>query len=160
MAVCFEPLTAEDSYALNGDDWKGARFSDVWKEWATHNLLLKLVLCDGNDDTILGIVRLGSARRISGGATILRDSLLETAPALQFRAGGRQYRGIGRVLVARLVVESKAQGAEGRVLVVPVHGSSAFYHTLGFRESRVKGEFRLQVQEAEALLKMCTIVSL
>ena len=126
VEVCFDMLTADDSNALNGDDWQGARFGDVWREWAAHEVALKLVLCDGSDESILGIVKIGIIRRISGGSRSLRDSLLETAPIHRHDAEQRYYRGIGRVLVARLAAESKAQGVEGRVLVVPVQGSAAF----------------------------------
>ena len=160
IAVCFEPLTADDTHALNGDDWRGARFGAVWKEWAAHNLALKLVRCDSSDPSLFGIVKLGTAAQITVGATILRDSLIETAPAHQFGTAGRRYRGIGRILIARLVMESKAQGANGRVLVLPVEGSTPFYLALGFQVSRIKYRLRLEEREAETLLKTCLSASL
>lgn len=112
--VCFEPLTGNDSSALEGDDWQGAQFGEVWKAWAEHEVALKLVRCDGSDKSILGVVKIGTVRRANNRGGYLRDSLLETAPVYRHDMKARRYRGIGRVLVARLVAESKAQGAEGR----------------------------------------------
>lgn len=160
VKVCFETLTANDSATLEGDDWQGARFGDVWKEWAEHEVALKLTLCSGEVKPILGVLKPGTAAEIYGGAIILRDSWLETAPVYRHDTEGRRYRGIGRILVARLIVESKKQGAGGHVLVSPTKDSIPFYRRLGFEESRIKYHLRLNVQEAELLLKTCMSPSL
>ena len=64
--------------------------------------------------------------RRNGKSDALRDSLLEAASAYRYKREKRKYRGIGRVLVAKLVVESKNLGAEGRLLVRSVQGSTGF----------------------------------
>ena len=64
--------------------------------------------------------------RRNGKSDALRDSLLEAASAYRYKREKRKYRGIRRVLVAKLVVESKNLGAEGRLLVRSVQGSTGF----------------------------------
>jgi len=149
-------LTADDISALNGDDWKGARFGEVWKQWAEHELALKLVRCDGGDKSVLGLVKIGVTRQIVGGAISLRDNLLETVPIYRYDKQHRQYRGIGRVLIARLVAASRAQGAGGRLFISPVPTSLPFYRALGFVPTRNPRYWRLKTLEAEQLLIECT----
>ena len=157
VEVYFETLTVDDSDALNGDDWQGARFDAVWKEWAEHHLALKLLRCDGSHNAILGLVKIGVIERKGGKSDVLRDSLLESAPVHQFRSEDRRYRGIGRVLVARLITASKMQEAKGRVLVRPAEGTLPFYKRLGFVTSVDKKYYRLNIAQAEALLVSCLI---
>lgn len=157
--VCFETLTASDKEILRGEDWQAARFSAVWKELAEREVALKLTLCDGDEKPVLGLVQIGTVQRINLGEIMLRDSLLETAPVHRHGTAQRHYKGVGRVLIARLVVESKVQGAEGRLLVRPVPSSIPFYPKLGFQEARIPSYFRLAVREAEALLQACTFLS-
>ncbi len=159
VKVCFEPLTSKDSNALNGDDWQGARFGAVWKVWAEHDIALKLTLCNDDGKPVLGIVRLGTVQRIDGAAGSLCDSLLEASPVYRFGAAVRRYCGIGRVLVARLVVESKAQGAEGRLRIRPAEGSIPFYQRLGFISASGTPFYVLKTQKAEELLAACTPAS-
>ena len=157
--ACFEPLTASDNEALKGEDWQAARFGDVWKELAQREVAQKLTLCDGDERPVLGLVQIGTVQRTNGGEKMLRDSLLEAALVHRHGTAQRRYSGIGRVLIARLIVESKAQGAEGRLLVRPVPSSVPFYRKLGFQEARIPLYFRLAVREAEALLQACTLPS-
>ena len=156
VKVCFAPLTADDSDALNEDEWQGARFGEVWKAWAEHEIALKLTLRDSSDTSILGIVKVGGAQRENGKPDVLRNSLLEAAPAHRFQAEGRRYRGIGRVLVAQLVIESKTQGAGGRLLIRPVSDSTGFYEQIGFRPLS-DNNYILEAQKPDELLKTCML---
>lgn len=153
---CFEALEDVDRDILSGADWTNARFRDVWFEWAGQGVALKLTLCGGEEKPILGLVRPGNALAVHGRNSALRDSLLETAPAHRYGAREQRYQGIGRVLVARLIDESRAQGAEGRVLVRPVRDSTPFYRKLGFRDTPMPPYLRLETPEAEAVLQACT----
>ena len=154
--VCFEPLVVSDTEILRGEDWQGARFRDVWLALAEREAAQKLTLCDGAEKPILGLVQMGTLRRMNDGATVLRDNLLEAAPVHRHGTAQRGYKGIGRVLVTRLVEESKAQGAEGQLLVRPVTSSIPFYQALGFRQAPIPFYFRLAGREAEALLQTYT----
>lgn len=155
IEVCFETLAEDDVPTLNESDWRGARFWEVWKTLAEHKTALKLTLCDEKTQ-ILGLVQIGQVLPAAGEAKALHHSLLEAAPVFRFGATERKYRGIGRVLVARLVAESKAQGAEGRLLIQPVPTSLPFYRTLGFVAARNPRWLRLSKWEAEQLLAACT----
>ena len=154
--VCFEPLTENDAAVLKGEDWQTARFREVWKAFAEHAVAQKLTWCDGEEKPLLGLVHIGTVRKRDTEVRALCDSLLEAAPVYCFGAEGRRYRGIGRVLVARLVIASKELGAEGRLLVRPAPLSLPFYQTLGFREARIPDYFRLGRREAGVLLQECT----
>ncbi len=142
---------------MDGEDWRGGRFLEVWKEALGQNTALKLTLCEGEEKPLLGIVRLGTAPRLNGTVGALRGSLLEAAPIHRHGKAGQRYRGIGEVLVARLVIESKIQGAEGPVRVRPIRGSEAFYKKLGFITAPNSVYAILEVEKAEALLKLCLL---
>ena len=43
IEVCSDPLTSDDLNVLGGDNWRGARFGEVWKSFAEHEIALKLV---------------------------------------------------------------------------------------------------------------------
>ena len=156
VQVRFEPLTDADRGHLNGPEWLGARFGDVWLESAGRGVALKLTLRDGSAKPVLGVVRLGIAPSTNGHKGALRSSVLETAPAHRFGAVARRYRGVGRVLVARLIVESKAQCANGRILLRPARGSVTFYRSIGFLDSPMRPYLRLEPEDADALLTACT----
>lgn len=129
VPVRFEQINAADQTELRNEDWQQAVFRDVWPELVRDDHTLKLV-CDGGEDArIQGMVRFGNLTRRS---KLLKTNLLEAAP---FNRHGRQlqaYRGVGRVLVARLVVESVLQGGHGRVAVLARTGTEPFYRALGF----------------------------
>lgn len=156
VEVCFEPLTANDLVEFERDDWQGARFSDVWRELAQYEIAEKLTLCAGTDKPLLGIVQVGTVRMGEGRVTPLRDSLLEVAPVHQFITGRRSYKGIGRVLVARLIEASREKGAEGRLLVRPVPSSVPFYRKLGFQDARIPHYMQVGVQGANAIFAQAT----
>lgn len=153
--VCFEPLTTDDVKTIRGEDWRTALFYEVWIETAEHETGWKLTLCEGEDKPILGLIRLGTAPQLNGDKGALSGSLLESVPVHQYGTAQRGYKGIGRVLIARLVEESKAQGADGSVRVRPAQGTVPFYERLGFYPSRIAPYYRLDAQAAEILLRAC-----
>lgn len=156
VRVCFEPLIEADRAELRSVRWQNARFRDVWDEWVGLGLVLKLTLCDGLERPLLGMVRTGTVQRFNGIGGALRDSLLEAAPEHQYGVQGRRYRGIGRVLVAHLVRESRQQGAKGRLFVRPVRSSIPFYRKLGFKPIQDGPYYVLQEQEASEILRTYT----
>ncbi len=152
VRVGFQPLQSGDEAELRGPAWSGAVFREVWPGWIGEPGTYKLVRRHGQDRRIQGLLHLGRVER-DGGA--LRDSLLETAPYNRERlVAERTYRGVGRVLVARLVLESYRQGGLGQVLVRARPGIEPFYLRLGFR--RVPGAgayFFLEREGATDLLR-------
>lgn len=111
VSVRFEKLTPADAVELNSREWSASVFQDVWRQAFADDKMLKLIREE--DAVIQGLVHLGQPE-VNG---FLRKSLLETAPFNQYGTGARQHLGAGRVLVARLVVESLTQGLQGRVAV-------------------------------------------
>lgn len=150
--ACFEPLTARDIPELQSEAWTTARFKDVWIEWVDEEHTFKLVVREDDQKQIQGLVRLGEVSRVNYSGRVLRDSLLETAPCNRYQALQRQYQGAGRVLVARMVVESYVQGGSGQLLVRPVAGSLPFYHSLGFENVRHTPYCMLKEADARVLL--------
>ena len=147
VPVRFEWITPADQAELRNEDWQQAVFRDVWPELINDATTLKLVCVSGEDARIQGMILVG---RVTRYGTWLKKNLLEAAP---FNQHGRQvqiYRGVGRVLVARLIAESVLQGGQGRVLVKPRKRAKAFYRVLGFKEQQ---DFRLGIMEAETLLQ-------
>ena len=111
---------------------------------------MKLVCREGQDTTIQGIVHIGKIVFFGGP---LRKSLLEAAPCNRKETESQRYRGVGRILVARLVVESFQQGGQGRVIVVPRKEIIPFYSKLRFTFSPFsKHEMILDVEPAQELL--------
>lgn len=104
-------------------------------------------------------MRLGTLPQSDGETRALSGSLLEANPVYRYGSVQRRYRGIGRVLVARLVVESQLQGAQGRLFIRPVEESRPFYTRLGFLTVPRQPYMRLRVQEAEILLRHCRSAS-
>jgi len=129
VVASFEPSTAEDAEESGGEDWRGAKFAEVWPEFVELPGTLKLVLAHGEDRRIQGIMRLG---QVEAPSCPLTGSLLESAPWNQEGAEPRGYAGVGRALVRRLVVESLRQGGEGSILDRAAPGSVGFYRALGF----------------------------
>ena len=128
VAVQFASVTVADEAELRGEDWSQAVFRDVWPALVRDLNTFKLMRV-GEDSRIQGMVRVGDfVHRFR----LLKKSLLEAAPFNRHGQGPRQYQGVGRVLVARLVAESLAQGGRGRVLVSARPGTQAFYASLGF----------------------------
>jgi hypothetical protein len=151
VAVQFAPLTPDDEAELRGPEWRSARFAVVWPEYVRLAGTLKLICRRGRDRRIQGLVYPG---RVPWPGSPLEKNLLEAAPFNQYTAGEqRVYRGVGRVLVARLVAESFRQGGHGCVLVQAAPGSEGFYETLGFqRVTRLGRQFLLDEDAAEQLL--------
>ena len=129
LPVQFASLIDSDIAELLEATWIDAVFRDVWPVHATEGQALKLARVNGADTAIQGLIRLGNAA-VAG--NFLRKSLLETAPHNRRDAVTPRYRGVGRVLVARLVIESYRQGAQGRVLVETQREAEGFYRRLGF----------------------------
>lgn len=156
VPVRFERLAAEDEAELNGAEWAEARFVDVWREFIGEGRTLKLVCVEEQDRRIQGLVRIGEVTRADGS---LKRSLLETAPFNRQEAGEqRAYRGVGRVLVARLVVESYQQGGRGKVTVRAARGTAPFYRAIGFKDSpRWLDHLLLDEAEAAELLQAVLI---
>ena len=151
VLVRFEPLAPDDDAELRGSVWSQSIFAAVWQHYMGDGRTYKLVCIEEADKRIQGIVCVGS---IAQNATLLRENLLESAPFNQKTYRSQEYRGVGRVLVARLVVESYLQGGKGRVAVKPRQGTERFYMTIGFRK---QGNFILEIAEAQTLLGLTLI---
>jgi hypothetical protein len=144
VRVRFERLTETDLQLPSGDAWVGAVFHSFWMSAAVTALgALKLTAVSERGDPTLGLLLPGTIKR--SGAP-LQDSLLETAPRYRYRHGVREYRGVGRVLVARLVVESLLDGGQGAVRVRSRPEVQGFYACLGFRH--LPGTRHVMVLEA------------
>ena len=129
VPVQFASLIESDIADLHGASWNAAVFRDVWPVHADEGQSLKLARANQADTAIQGLVRLGN---VAFAGNFLRKSLLETAPNNRHDTGTPRYRGVGRVLVNRLVVEIYRQGAQGRVLVETRREAEGFYRRLGF----------------------------
>ena len=147
VAVRFAPVTAADEFELRGEDWSQAVFRDVWPALVGEPNTFKLARIDGENVRIEGMVRIGRMTRWGG---TLQESLLEAAPSNRHIQQQPLYRGIGRVLVARLVVESILHGGQGRVAVHARTGTEAFYRRLGFQEAPV---MRLRADDAGIVVR-------
>ena len=131
LPVRFELLTAADALVLWGPSWAHAVFQAVWLNAAIAEFgALKVVAPADHDAGVLGLVLPGTIKKLRGP---LEDSLLETAPELRYGNPARSYRGVGRVLVARLVAESIVKGGGGAIRVRVRPGMGSFYTRLGFR---------------------------
>ena len=151
VLVVFAPLSAADSAELSGADWLGSVFREAWIAFCGAPRTLKLVEV-GTSAPILGLLRLGVVKE---GDPYLRDSLLETTPALRFHPNSiAPLRGVGRILVARLVVESYNEGAKGALLVKARTPSFGFYRHLGFVASSDSVSYHvLSAAQAAALFE-------
>lgn len=146
----FEPLTPNDAAELNNEDWATAQFSSTWKQYVQAERVYKLVRVDFEDQRIQGLAHVG---KIEQGSIYLKKSLLEAAPFNQHGNKFQVYRGVGRVLIARLVAESVLLGGQGRVSVRPRTGVENFYQAMGFEPVLpLKRNYALNAEEAAALL--------
>ena len=157
-AVRFAPFTVSDQTELSGPSWASSLFSQTWAGFAGDSQTLKLVKINDkvNDkgQDIDGIVRLGAVPLGSRG---LRNSLLEAAPVHRFAPhSGRQLSGVGRVLLARLVVECYHSGGSGALFVRAHAGAVDFYKAMGCRQLKNSTEFLLPSSSAEALFAAAT----
>ncbi len=151
VPVRFEPLTPDDDAELKGDRWSAAVFKDVWPSYAHIPNTFKLVCVQDAASDIHGLVHVG---KIMTASRFLKKSLLETAPSNQHQTSQPRYRGVGRVLIARLVVESYLQGGQGKVMVRPRPGTEPFYRALGFTPApRLPRRYILDPAAAETLLQ-------
>ena len=156
VSVTFKEVTEADAVNLESAEWQNAVYRDNWLQYVRYEpfrpSIRKLVLMDEEDGAIQGIVRLGEVEKRGG---FLRHSLLEAAPRNVHNALGRRYRGVGRVLVARLSVESYAAHQQGRLEIT--RGTSAppkFYSDLGFSQRKPsKEQYLLLEREARNLLQ-------
>ena len=146
VLVRFASLTTSDTAELRGEHWSEAVFRDVWPSYANDGQTLKMVCINETNAGIQGLVRLG---QIAVAGNFLRKSLLEAAPFNRRDAETPHYQGVGRILVARLVVESYHQGAQGRVLVETRREAEGFYRRLGF-SGLPYGTKQLKMYQAEA----------
>jgi hypothetical protein len=128
VPVCFEPMTRDTVPELEKSHWM-----EIWDElfWARAGPMWKLVCAECSDGRLQGLVLFGSVR--SPGEPV-RASVLEAAPHNRYGASNRQHCGVGKVLVARLIVESQQRGGNGTVLGTPPPGATAFLKRIGFRE--------------------------
>ena len=111
------PLEAGDETAIN-DVWRNSIYFAVWQQITQHEVgqrtSLKLVVAENQDKQILGLLRMGdniAIRALSG--KLNTQSVLETARCLRHLSKAREYQGIGKVLVPRLIAESIWQGQGG-----------------------------------------------
>ena len=137
VQVRFTPLESGDETYIN--DWGPTSvFFAMWQQAAQYDIArrttLKLVAVEEQDNRILGLLRMGDdiqVRAIYG--KLNTQSILETAPRLRYRVQEREYQGIGKVLVARLIAESVYKGHSGALIITPRPHVVGFYRHLGFR---------------------------
>ena len=142
----FAQLGRADRASLDKPAWSQAVFIDAWREHAEYGqLAFKLQADDGMG--MLGLVAPGKIR-----TGFLAGSLLETVPGCQYPAIA-PYRGVGKVLVARLVVESILRAGKGRIMVLPRLECRGFYLNLGFVQAAHSRHLVLLEQPARALLE-------
>jgi hypothetical protein len=156
IPVRFEALTAEDVPELTNEDWVQAVFAAAWRQYVYGERVLKLVCVAAEDQRIQGLLHLGS---LDTSRVFLIESLLETAPFNRSNTSQQNYNGVGRVLVARLVVESVQIGGHGRVVVQPRSGTASFYETIGFKALPAKRRYILDTAQAKLLLESVCIAS-
>ena len=155
VTVEFAPLIEADKAEIEGADWIGSVFREAWMQWCGVPPTIKLVE-KGGASPILGLVRPGV---VPEGDLALRGSILETTPALRFRVGSvSPLRGVGRVLLARLVVESYNQGANGALYIKSRPEAYGFYDAVGLVASpRNPGIYRLHMPEAALFFEKGTL---
>ncbi len=153
VAVRFALPTESDREKLSVYPWNLAVYGPAWPDFIGDSKTRKLISTDGDSPEILGMLRIGEA--LPGHYYLLRN-LLEANPEYKYpkNLSSRRIRGIGRVLVARLVAESYNRGMEGRVQVRSHPGAVSFYKHLGFQENRLPFVYDLMKEEAEALFDL------
>jgi len=158
VPVRFEPLTSSDISELSGDDWAGAIFLEVWREYAANDKpeTLKLVTAEGNL-VILGLLNIG---KVMDGVRAIKHNLLETAPVYRYRihSSAPSYRGVGTVLLARLIVESYNLGVGGAVRVRSHPKAEGFYSRIGFTVVHAgRRIYQIPVAQAETVFQKATL---
>ena len=169
IPVRFEPLVEDDKIELDGPGWSEqhspipAVFAAVWPAHIGDRQTFKLVCVQRRDSNvhseyqrIQGLVRIGTVERRGG---FLTGSLLETAPLNRWQLHDRRYSGVGRVLVARLIVDSYLQEGHGKVLVRATPRAATFYTEIGFKAVAPLGYFALSEDGARNLLTHTLISS-
>ena len=150
VPVRFQALTAEDVPELTNEDWSQAVFAAAWRQYVYSGRVLKLVRVDAEDQRIQGLVYPGI---LDPSRSFLVESMLETAPFNRIKAPQQNCHGVGRVLVARLIVESVYSGGQGRVVVQPRTGTDAFYTAIGFMALPASRRYILNTERAALLLQ-------
>ena len=159
ITVQFLPFLSGDQSIVAGSAWNGSAFQSSWVGLAGAPRILKLVDPTALSSAIMGLLTLGD---VTPGSTAIRNNMLETAPAYQYSNRTQSgvvtgIKGIGRVLVARLVAESYNQGGDGSVLVRPRPASVRFYVKIGFvAVGNVPGRYLLKSQQATHLFERVT----
>lgn len=156
VPVEFVPLTSTDAAELSGFDWLGSVFQPTWIHLCGAPVVYKLVE-PGTASPIIGLIHIG---KVAAGFGALKGSLLETAPVHRFRPNNPLFgfRGVGRVLVARLIVESYNTGGSGAVRVDARSGAVNFYRRIGFVQERgFARTHRLSAQQAGIIFEKVTI---
>jgi hypothetical protein len=136
----FSELTPADGSALVSDGWSEREFSYAWRSWSNiPGGALKAELLLSKNEGILG-------------------SLLATAPRHQYGSDLRLFAGIGRVLVARLVVGALKLGGTGALRVQVRPERRQFYSVLGFRSVLNSPRMLLSRDGAIKLLESAVVV--
>ncbi len=162
VRVRFMPLEAGDEAYINAQ-WRNSVFFAVWQRLAQHEIAqptsLKLVADAEQEKPILGLLRIGggASMQVTYGK-LNTQSVLETVPRFRYQSKEREYRGVGKVLVARLIVESILQGQGGNLVVSPRPQIIPFYRHLGFQQSRRNPRYFFIRAEAGMLLLQSVLV--
>jgi len=157
VPVQFKTLETEDEQRIT-DSWEGSVYFDLWQYDARqadmHQTTRKLMMADGIDGSILGLLRMGSnISPLADAVKLNTQSVLETAPRSQYQRTGREFSGVGKVLIARLIAESILRGRNGALLVTPRPQSIPFYQHLGFRQVRRNSrKFGIRAEQGNVLL--------
>ena len=146
VSVHFAPLLESDRDELLRPPWSNASYGAAWQALAGEARTRKLVFADATGGEILGLLRLGYR---PSGTNLLVESLLEASPA-------HRARGVGSVLIARLVAESYNEGAFGQLRVEPHVKAVGFYLRLGFAKTRFMTKLDFLKALAEALFESVT----
>ncbi len=162
VRVRFAPLEAGDENYINAQ-WHLSIFFDVWQRLAQYEIAqptsLKLVAVEKQDDSILGLLRMGDSASIQVTYGKLNtQSLLETAPHLRYQSREREYHGVGKALIARLIAESILRGQGGSLVVSPRPQVIPFYRHLGFQPLRRNPKQFFIRAEAGLLLLQSTLM--
>jgi hypothetical protein len=154
IRVHFEPLIQSDREALTQSPWLDAVYWESWPFFVEEPKTLKLVRSDGENSEILGLLRLGEKLP---GTMLLMKNLLEANPKYRSSIGAnREVRGIGKVLVSRLVAESYSLGAAGQVRVKAHHNAIKFYLGIGFKQTVLTHKYDLLRDPARILFESVT----
>lgn len=158
VPVRFTMLEPEDERRII-DTWRGAVYFDLWQYDASqadaYQTTRKLIVADGSNDSILGLLRMGDSSSVLADPVKLNtQAVLETAPRSKYQRRAREFSGAGKVLIARLIAESILRGRNGGLVVTPRPQAIPFYQHLGFRQTRRNSrQFGIQAQYGMNLLE-------